>query len=168
MTRRTPHAPLVAVLATLFCLTACERPSDPALYSPPRAEPDQGVSFVSGFHEQEVLSPSTRLRWARQDAVLRVDVPGAGRYRVTFRPFTAFSMEKDTIEIRVNGQPAGEFSTSAFDLAEAVPTPVEITLHAGGNDLALHSSQPMVRLGENDERVAAFGLLLPVSVEPMP
>lgn len=108
------------------------------------------------------------LRWVHQDSVMRVEAPADGRYRITLRPFTVFSMTENTIKVELGDQPAGSFSTHAFDTDEAVPTTVELTLRAGPNDLHLHSTQPETRLGENDERLAAWGLLPPVTVERAP
>ena len=167
-TRLISRAGTAAVLAVFLCFASCKRQPVPALHPPPLAEPDNGVAFVSGFYKEEVLAPKTVLRWVGQEAVLRVDAPSDGQYRITFRPFTVFSMEEDIIEMKVNGQSAGKFSTKAFSVGDAIPTPVEVTLRAGGNDIALHSTRPVARLGENDERVAAFGLLLPITVEPVP
>lgn len=163
-----PCARTAAVLATVLCFASCERSSAPVLNPPPRAEPDNGVAFVDGFHKEETLAPTAKLRWAYQDAVLRLNAPRNGQYRVTFLPFTVFSMEKTTVALKVNGQPAGQFSTKAFAVDDVKPTSVKVTLRAGGNEVALHSDRPLARLGEDDERVASFGLLLPVTVEPVP
>lgn len=159
-----------ALLASvLFCAAACERKTPPALASPPPqvVANTPGITFRKGFYQQEDLTPTVALRWAHQDTIVHVDVPTDGRYQLTFRAFTVFSMLENTIEITIGDQPAGKFATHAFDLAEAVPTPVQLTLHAGGNDLHLHSTRPEARLGENDERLAAYGILLPVTLEPV-
>ena len=120
--------------AGVLCLASCGRTVAPAPGTPtPAASGSPGVAFGRGFHLPETLGPITTIRWAHQDAVLRVEVPEEGRYRLTFLPFTAFTMKDTHIEIRVNGRPAGEISTGAFEMADARPTPVELTLRAGVN-----------------------------------
>ena len=53
-------------------------------------------------------------------------------------------------------------------VGSAVPTPVELPLRAGVNVLQLHARQTDLRLGEDDERLAAYGIALPVPVERLP
>ena len=158
------------LLAMLLCTAGCER--KPAPQSPvqptPRGTPDkQGFIFGEGFHKEE-SSPTANLRWVQQDAVLDVVVPADGRYRLTFRPITVFSSVANTITINVAGARAGEISTQGFDLAHPMLAPAEVTLHSGENELRLHSERPEVKLGEQDDRTAAYGLVLPITIEPVP
>lgn len=157
------------LLAAVLGTASCGRKAPPAAEAaPPSVADRQEVTFGTGFHKEEAFAPASALRWVRQDAALRVQVPGDGRYRLTFRPFTVFSKVENVIEVSVGGQSVGKFSTHASDMSAAVPTPLEVSLHAGSNEVNLHSTQPEVRLGENDDRPAAFGLLLPVGVERLP
>ena len=171
--------------ALIVCMAACDHKAPPAAQATPADSDDasagptiavatptppartQEVVFGDGFHKEEA-SPAATLRWVQQNAALRVVVPTEGRYRLTFRPFTVFSTVENTIDANVNGLPAGSFSTRLFDPANPVPTTLEVPLRAGDNDVHLHSREPEKRLGESDDRMAAFGLVVPVGVERVP
>ena len=164
------------LLAALLGLSACHQSPPPpdARATPPAAEdnpagtPDkQGVVFGDGFHKEEA-DPKGVLRWVRRDAALRINAPAEGRYRLTFRPFTVFSTVENTIEVSVNGQPAGTFSTRAFDLSNPTPTTLEAPLHAGDNTVGLHSRGAENPMSKTDDRLVAYGLLVPVMVERAP
>ena len=171
--------PPVFLFALLVCAAACNRPAPEAAPStppgtapatPPAAPastPDkQGVTFGEGFHKEE--AGAATLRWVRRDAALRVSAPDAGRYQLTFRPFTVFSTVENTVEVSVNGQAAGTFSTHAFDLTHPTPTMLAASLRAGDNDVRLHSRGAEVRLSDTDDRLAAYGLVVPLTVERLP
>ena len=174
----------ILLVAMLLGAAACDRKPPPgnqatppaeaqatppaeAQAAPPAASDKESFTFGDGFHKEEA-SPAATLRWVRQDAAFHLVAPAEGRYRLTFRPFTVFSTVENTIGIRVNEQPAGSFSTRFFDVTQPVPTVVEVSLRAGDNELRLHSKGPEVRLGENDDRLAAYGLVMPILVERVP
>ncbi len=172
---------VLLLTALLLGVASCDRQPPPPLAeaaSPPAeattpvqplpSAPDNpGITFGEGFHKQEA-TPTAVLRWVRRDAALRMEVPAAGRYRLTFRPFTVYTNVENSIEVSVGEQSAGRFSARAFDLAHPVPVSVEAELRAGGNDLRLHSTGAETRLSPDDERQAAFGLVLPITVEKIP
>lgn len=166
---------IAAVLAITFPLAAflsCEKKSE-VTQSPPPAPTESpassrgGITFVSGFYGDEV-SPTHTLRWVHQEAALRVQAPNEGKYQLTLKPFTIFSPAETVIEITVNGQSAGSVSTKTFDLDNIPATSLNVTLHAGSNDIVLKSNRPEIRLGEKDPRTVSFGLILPVKVERLP
>ena len=161
--------------AVIFGVAACDRPASSDAGATPTPTPEAegakpeapGVGYGDGFHKEEV-NPTATIRWVRRDAALSVSVPAAGRYRLTFKPFTVFSTTENTIEVNVNGQGAGSFSTRAFDVANPVPTILPVTLRAGGNAVRLHSRGAEIKLGESDDRMAAYGLVVPPTVDPAP
>ena len=142
--------------------------STPAAPADPSETPDkQGVTFGEGFQKEEVGAEVT-LRWVRQNSAMRIDAPSEGRYKLTFRPFTVFSTVANTVEVSVNGQAAGSFTMNSFNLSNLTPITLETSLHAGSNDVRLHSKGAENRMSDSDDRVVAYGLAVPVTVERIP
>ena len=166
---RSPFLRAALLAMMIFGAAACDHPSPPTAAEPtPQATPDkQGIVFGDGFHKEEA-SPTATLRWVQQNAALRVIAPTEGHYRLTFRPFTVFSTVENTIEVSANGQPTGSFSTRVFDLSNPTPATVEVPLRAGDNDLRLHSKGPENRMSDTDDRMVAYGLVVPIVVERAP
>ncbi len=169
----------VLLSAVVFCGAACHhskppqdpqanQSSTPSTEAEPAEKPDsQGVAFGDGFYKDEA-SPVAVIRWVRRDARLRVDAPAEGHYRLTFRAFTVFSSVENAIEVSVNDQPAGSFPTRIFDLEHPTVTTLEVSLHAGGNAVRLHSKGPENRMSDTDDRMMAYGLVVPIMVERAP
>ena len=114
--------------AVSFCVAACDQKSAPTAQATPEISASSGdgaattaaapsnqpqVIFGDGFHKEEA-SPNSTLRWVQGNAALRIVAPAGGRYRLTFRPFTVFTTVEDTVDLSVNGQPAGSFSTKGI------------------------------------------------------
>ncbi len=173
----TLSLPLRAVLLAVVIsgVAACGHQTSPDTQATPEptpemapAKPDaQGIVYGDGFQKEEA-NPTAVIRWVRRDAALRVNAPADGHYRLTFKPFTVFSTTENTVEVSVNGQAVGSFSTKAFDVATPVPTTLPVTLRAGGNDVRLHSRGAEIKLAADDDRQAAYGLVVPTTVSPAP
>ncbi len=140
--------------------------AQPVTENKPAAKSDS-ISFGEGFHKDEV-TPQGTLRWVRQQAVMTVNAPAAGKYRLTFRPITVFSPIEAVIAVNVNGQASGTIAAQGSDIANAPARSVDLALQAGANEIVLKTDRPEIRLSESDERVAAFGVVLPVAVEALP
>ncbi|MBE7156819.1 MAG: hypothetical protein INR62_00025 [Rhodospirillales bacterium] len=125
------------------------------------------VAFADGFHQEEVTE-ATPFRWARQKAALHVHAAEAGRYRMTLHPVTRFSTAETTIAVTVNGRFVGVVSTHSPDFRNAVAQSMDMTLSAGDNLVVLESDRDEVQFGPGDLRAAAYALVLPVTVEPVP
>ncbi len=123
--------------------------------------------FGEGFQREET-SEGAAFRWARQKATLRVNVAGAGRYRLILHPITMFSTAETVIAVGVNGRFAGALSTRACDFKQPAAESVEVTMTAGENVVTLESNRDEHAFGPTDLRLAAFGLVLPVELEGVP
>jgi hypothetical protein len=172
MNSRQTVATILAIIFPLAVFVSCEEKGE-AMQSPPIAPTESpasardGITFVSGFYAEET-SPMHTLRWVHQEAALRAQAPTEGKYKLILKPFTVFSPAETVVEITVNGQLSGSVSTKTFDLDNIPATSLTVTLHAGGNDIALKSNRSEVSLGEKDSRTVSFGLILPVKVERLP
>lgn len=123
---------LPIVLTAFAILSGCEpRPKSPVETPPPTtAAPSTFFVFDEEFMKEEATLKITQSR-VLQKASGQVHVPKAGRYALTVRAVTASAPAKNTIEVSVNGQAAGKFSTDAFDLTNPVSATIEANLKAG-------------------------------------
>jgi hypothetical protein len=168
---RLPSLSVISVAIAIAALVSCDRPTEIAQPTAgpvdPGASSEEGVTFGDGFYKAEVTPKHTH-RWVQQQATLRIQAPDAGNYRLTFKPFTAFTPAETVIEVGVNGKTAGTIATNTFDLDNIPPVNLEVEFIAGENNVTLKSNRPDVRLGNNDPRTVAFGLILPIKVERLP
>lgn len=144
--------------------TGCDKPPVPA---PPTNASTAAVTFGDAFYKEEAASGGS-FRWARQTANLTIDAPSEGTFEITLKPVTVFSAAENTIEVSVGGRIAGTVSTHTFDLSNPQVSRLRVNLKQGPNAIGLKSSGPEVRLGVDDERSPAFGLVLPVTVGKAP
>ncbi|MEO5721174.1 MAG: hypothetical protein ABIR71_06870 [Chthoniobacterales bacterium] len=160
---------LLTLAVSGLAFVSCERKGETTIATA-TAEKDssnEAVVYGEGFHKDEV-TPQGVLRWVRQEAVLTINAPAAGKYRLDFRPITVFSPTAVAIEVSVNGQPSGTITAEGSDFAQAPTRNIEAALQAGSNKVSLKANRPEVKMSEADSRMASFGLMLPVQATPLP
>jgi hypothetical protein len=125
------------------------------------------IRFVAGFHELE-MPIGARFRWTRQISILVAEAPIAARYQFTMRVITPGAAQGGVIRISSADGQSTSFPVRGGSLARPNIHSFDMNLAAGDNPLVLEADFDEAELGRPDSRRAAFGLILPVEIRPIP